>query len=315
MKNPTVSIGLPVYNGENYLRDMLDSILSQTLIDFELIISDNASTDSTRAICRSYAKKDSRIRYHRNEENLGAAWNFNQVFHLARGKYFQWACHDDVWTSTLLERYVQVLDQMSDVVLCYSKTAFIDEHGKPVRNVITRPCFQDKISHQRFRSFLKYHIHPNECNPVLGLFRASILEKSSLIESYPASDMILLGEILLHGKFYEIPEYLFLRRDHALSSVRANPDWEDRAVWFNPSRKGKIQMPRWRWFLEWTKSILRSPIGVIERINCFIELCNWAKWNQAEMIQDLKHAVKEKIHPTHKQVNDCIIVAAVKLHK
>lgn len=143
-------------------------------------------TSSTRATCRSYAEKDSRIRYHRNEENLGAAWNFNQVFHLARGKYFQWACHDDVWTSTLLERYVQVLDQMSDEVLCYSITAFIDEHGKSLRRVITRPFFQDKRPHQRFRSFLKYHIHPDECNPVLGLFRASILEKSPLIGSYPA---------------------------------------------------------------------------------------------------------------------------------
>ena len=292
MKIPTVSIGLPVYNGGNYLRDMLDSILSQTLIDFELIISDNASTDDTRAICRSYAEKDSRVRYHRNEENLGAAWNFNQVFHLARGKYFQWACHDDVWTSTLLERCVHVLDQMSDVVLCYSKTAYIDEHGKPIRRVITRPCFQDKISNKRFRSFLKYHIHPNECNPVLGLFRASILEKSPLIGSYPASDMILLGEIVLHGEFYEIPEYLFLRRDHGLSSVRANPDWEDRAVWFNPSRKGKIQMPRWRWFLEWTKSILRSPIGLIERIKCFKELFHWAWWNRENMKNEVKYLAK-----------------------
>ena len=140
MKIPTVSIGLPVYNGGNYIRDVLDSILSN-FNDFELIISDNASTDNTRAICRSYAEKDSRIRYHRNEENLGAAWNFNQVFHLARGKYFQWACHDDVWTSTLLERYVQVLDQMSDVVLCYSKTAYIDEHGKPIRRCYYKALF------------------------------------------------------------------------------------------------------------------------------------------------------------------------------
>jgi glycosyltransferase involved in cell wall biosynthesis len=308
MKIPTVSIGLPVYNGSNYLRDALDSILSQTFNDFELIISDNGSTDDTGEICRSYAEKDSRIRYLRNEENLGAAWNFNRVFHLGRGKYFQWACHDDVWTSTLLERYVQVLDKMSDVVLCYSKTTYIDEHGEPIRKYISRPFFHDKKSHQRFKSFLSYHIHPNECNPVLGLFRASILEKSPLIGSYPASDMILLGDLVLQGEFHEIPEYLFLRRDHALTSVRANPDWEDRAIWFNPTCKGKIQMPRWRWFFEWMKYILLSPIDLFEKIRCFVELWDWEKWNRSEMFCEIKHGVKEWIYPLYHKANDRTLV-------
>ena len=229
---------------------------------------------------------------------------------ISSGLVMMMSGHRPCWSATF-----KCLIKMSDVVLCYSKTAFIDEDGKPIRSFITRPFFQDPISHQRFRSFLKYHVHPNECNPVLGLFRASILEKSPLIESYPASDMILLGEILLHGKFHEIPEYLFLRRDHALSSVRANPDWEDRAVWFNPSRKGKIQMPRWRWFLEWTKSILRSPIGIIERIHCFIELCTWAMWNRMEMLREIQHGANEWIFPVHKQVNNRIRVTDQRILK
>lgn len=304
MKNPTVSIGLPVYNGENYLRDMLDSIFSQTFNDFELIISDNASADKTMEICLSYEEKDPRIRYHRNEINLGAAWNFNQVLHLARGKYFQWACYDDVWTPTLLGRCVEVLDQYPNVVLCYSRTAFIDEHGRPTKRIVVRPDFHDNSAYLRFTSFLQYHNNPNECSQVLGLFRASILKKSSLIGSYPASDMILLGEILLHGEFHEIPEYLFLRRDHALSSVHANPDWEDRAAWFNPSQKGKIQMPRCKWYLEWTKSIYRSPIGLFERIKCFVELCNWARWNQGNMRNEVKCLAKKYMHvSTPKQVH------------
>ena len=85
-----VSIGLPVYNGEKYLEQALISILSQTYTDFELIISDNASTDRTQAICREYAAKDPRIRYYCNEENLGAAPNHNRVFELASGEYFKW---------------------------------------------------------------------------------------------------------------------------------------------------------------------------------------------------------------------------------
>ena len=93
---PRVSIGLPVYNGENFLEFALDSILGQTFQDFELIISDNASTDATESICRRYAAKDSRIRYYRNPNNQGAAQNYNRVFALARGEYFKWAAHDDV---------------------------------------------------------------------------------------------------------------------------------------------------------------------------------------------------------------------------
>src|SRR3990172_5433048 len=134
MNIPVVSIGLPVYNGENYIEKAINSILSQTFKDFELIISDNASTDNTMDICKILSAKDRRIRYYRNEINRGAAWNFNRVFQLARGKYFQWACHDDVWIPTLLERYVEVLDQMPKVVLCYTKTTYIDEHGMRIRS-------------------------------------------------------------------------------------------------------------------------------------------------------------------------------------
>ena len=291
-KIPTVSIGLPVYNGENYLKEALDSILSQSFGDFELIVSDNASTDRTMAICRTYAEKDSRIRYYRNENNLGAAWNFNQVFRHARGRYFQWACHDDVWAPTLLERYVEVLDQMPHVVLCYSKTIFIDESGEPIRSLIGRPDLHDVSPQKRFLSFLKYHINPNECNPVLGLFRTNILKKSPLIGRYPASDMILLDEVALHGEFHEIQECIFLRRDHPLTSVRAHPSWEDRAVFFDPLNKGKIQMPTWRWFFEWIKSIIRSPIGLLERIKCIKELFHWAWWNRRNMKKEVKYLVK-----------------------
>ena len=247
---------------------------------------------------------------------MGAAWNFNNVFYLARGKYFQWACHDDVWTPTLLERYVEVLNQMPEVMLCYTRTMYIDENGKPLRCIIGRPDLHDRNPHQRFRSFLKYHRNPNECNPVLGLFRSNILKRTHLIGSiYPASDMILLGEIVLHGWFHEIPECLFLRRDHPLTSVRANPDWEDRVVWFDPSCKGKIQMPRWRWFFEWLKSILRSPIGMIERIKCIIELFTWAKWNRANFVHEMKHGVKKWVFQRHKHANNRVDITNQRIVK
>ena len=127
---PRVSIGLPVYNGEKFIREAIDSIFSQTFEDFELIISDNGSTDRTQQICQAYAAQDLRIRYYRNKKNIGAARNYNLVFELASGEYFKWAAHDDLCAPEYLERCVEILDRDPDVVLCYPKTSIIDEHGE-----------------------------------------------------------------------------------------------------------------------------------------------------------------------------------------
>ena len=108
-KLPQVSIGMPVYNGEKFIREALDSLLAQTFTDFELIISDNASMDGTEAICREYAERDQRIRYVRQAENRGPAANFRFVLDEAVGEYFMWAAADDVWTSRFIENCSQML--------------------------------------------------------------------------------------------------------------------------------------------------------------------------------------------------------------
>src|ERR1700761_38911 len=104
---PLLSIGLFVYNGERYIREAIDSFLSQTFTDFELIISDNASTDATEQICLDYAAKDSRVRYSRNPRNMGAGWNVRRVAELATGKYFRWAACDDRCEPDLLRTCVE----------------------------------------------------------------------------------------------------------------------------------------------------------------------------------------------------------------
>ena len=129
-KAPKLSIGLPVYNGERYLAETIDSLLAQSFTDYELIISDNASTDSTPAICRKYGEQDSRITYCRSETNRGAAWNFNNTVHQARGEYFKWAAHDDLYHPDFIKKCVHVLDTKYSVALCFSYTNFIDENGE-----------------------------------------------------------------------------------------------------------------------------------------------------------------------------------------
>ncbi|HKJ45099.1 MAG TPA: glycosyltransferase family 2 protein, partial [Balneolales bacterium] len=115
MSRPRVSIGMPVYNGENYIERAISSILAQTYKDFELIISDNASTDKTQEICKMFVGRDNRVRYHRNSKNIGAARNYNIVFRLSRGKYFKWAAHDDELAPAFLEDAVNVLEKNKDV--------------------------------------------------------------------------------------------------------------------------------------------------------------------------------------------------------
>ena len=107
---PLVSIGMPVYNGEKYIKDALDSLLAQSFTNFELIISDNCSGDSTRKICEAYEKKDSRIRYIRQIQNLGASCNFQFVFKEAVGNFYMWAAHDDLWDKNWLESLIVVMN-------------------------------------------------------------------------------------------------------------------------------------------------------------------------------------------------------------
>ena len=126
---PRLTVGLPVYNGERYLAESIDSLLGQSYDDFELIISDNASTDDTPNICERYAKQDSRIRYYRQPRNVGLAPNHNFCAEQARGELFKWAAADDLYHRDLLLRCVGVLDERPEVILVHSYTAMIDGDG------------------------------------------------------------------------------------------------------------------------------------------------------------------------------------------
>ena len=128
--HPRLSIGLPVYNGEEYLAESLDALLGQTYEDFELVISDNASTDATEDICRRYAALDPRIRYLRLPRNIGATPNHNRVFAESRGELFKWASHDDLYGRDLLRRCVEALDERPDVILAHAGQAVIDGDGR-----------------------------------------------------------------------------------------------------------------------------------------------------------------------------------------
>ena len=272
---PRVSIGLPVCNGENYVKEALDSILAQTFTDFELIISDNASTDRTHEICQEYAVKDPRIRYYRNELNLGAAWNFNRVFEQSKGEYFKWAAHDDIIAPDYISKFVEVLDKDDSIILCNSKVKIIDKHGEIIKDhIISSEKTNSQKPQDRFGYLIFLH---HWCFDVFGLIRSDALRITSLIQAYSGSDRALLAELSLLGRFYEIPKYLFFNRDHAERSIKVLPDTLLRSGWFDPSKEGKIILPRCRIFYEYFKSVNRSSLGLYDRACCYGHMCNWLR--------------------------------------
>lgn len=280
---PRVSIGLPVYNGQNYLAETLDNLLSQHYTDFELIISDNASTDETEAICRRYAAQDTRIRYDRAEKNRGAAWNYNRVFELATGEYFKWAAHDDLCAPEFLERCVAVLDQNPDVVLAFPRTKAIDANGEVIDEYISKV---NGLSTSVYKRFYEFVVVPHPCVSVFGLMRTDVLAKTKLIGRYTGSDRPLLGELSLRGKLYEIPEFLFFYRNHAAQSW-AQPTHHAQQAWYDPGRKGKWTFPHWRLLGEHLHSIVRVPLKPFERIECLVAMGWWVRSRWRYLVSNL----------------------------
>ncbi|MGB5873291.1 MAG: glycosyltransferase family 2 protein [Bacteroidota bacterium] len=274
---PRVSIGLPIYNGELYLRETLDSLLAQTYADFELLISDNGSTDGTQRICEEYAARDPRVKYYREAENRGAAWNYNRVVELATGEYFKWAAHDDLCAPTYLEKCIEVLDRDPGVVLCFPDDQDIDKESTPIdaRRATHVPgdmrASSPKAS-ERLRNLARYD---HDCEEVFGLVRLEVLRKTRLIQSYTDSDRTLLGELGLYGRFHQVPEPLFLHRHHSSSSCRANPvegGWHERARWFDPGLSNRVLFSQWRQLWEYSRAIMRAPLGLPEKAKCFFWL-------------------------------------------
>jgi len=203
-KNPLVSLAIPVYNGKAYLVDAITSCLAQDYDNFELIISDNASTDGTERICREFATKDARVKYFRNEKNLGAGRNYNLGFHHSSGKYVKWCAADDRISPNFVSACVAVLEKNHDVILAYGTTISIDTAGREIPLVGRGRKAQDPNDGpaKRLLKDLNDRGTNFEC---FGLFRREILQKSTLHRSYYGSDLTLMSELTLLGRFAQVP--------------------------------------------------------------------------------------------------------------
>lgn len=293
---PLVSIGIPVYNGERYLEQTIDSILAQTYSNFELIISDNGSIDRTQEICEKYVSKDKRIKYHRNEKNLGAAPNYNLVFELSSGKYFKWADYDDLLAPEFISKCVDVLNNYPDAAVCFPKAKLIDENGRIVDDYEPLPDTSSPQPHVRFRNLILAPDH--HAIQASGLMRSDLVGRSVLHGSYSSSDEVFLASYALLGNFLEIPEQLIYVRIHPKQSTQGNLASERvRVSFYDTSVKEKVVLVKWLYFKSCLSAIHISNVSAYQRIMCYVHLLRWLMipQNFRSIVKDMLLALHERV--------------------
>jgi glycosyltransferase involved in cell wall biosynthesis len=264
-RQPVVSIGMPVTNGEAFLTKTLEAVLDQTFQDFEIILSDNASTDCTQAICEWYAERDVRIRYYRYDEPLSAAGIYNRVVELARGVYFKWAAYDDLLEPEFLQQCVDVLDREAGVVLCYPRTRLIDENDNCFGVYADDLNLRMPHPHQRYRQFFG---NEGLCHPVFGLIRTDALKRTALMGDHTDADRGLVAELSLLGELCEIPDYLFSRRIHCGESAGVQTRSNEISFYYDLRSKNSDLGYSFNRLMRQLHSIRRAHLGLFESVIC-----------------------------------------------
>lgn len=204
-KKPMVSIGMPVFNGEKYIREAIDSLLAQTFTDFELIISDNASSDTTQSICEEYLRKDSRIRYIRQDENRGPLANFLFVHSEAVGKYFMWAAHDDRWQEDYIDKLVVILEKEPECSLAFSYY-IVRNLESGYEELIKTVGADTSSSFKNYFSTIR-HMCPSM---IYGIYRKDCMDMRQLDRPFDFADVHFVSELASRTKIKVVKEYLYI---------------------------------------------------------------------------------------------------------
>jgi glycosyltransferase involved in cell wall biosynthesis len=279
---PEISIGLPVYNGLPYVKQLIEGMLAQSFGNLELVISDNASTDGTDELCRSYARADSRVKYFRNASNIGLIPNFNRVFEYASAPYYKWAASDDIYEPTYLEACYPAIRDNEDVSVSHTETILVNEDGQELPYDPELHACRDKENNRvwlldrdgcatqgsrsrRFGDVLGQQIM---CSPVYGLMRRDQILQTGLHRSFFGSDKPLLAEMALFGRFYIAPGRLFKKRMHTgMTSVMSGGKLQNK---IDPSVKlNSLQVVKLKAYLG---ILAQAQLTPLERAACYAYL-------------------------------------------
>jgi glycosyltransferase involved in cell wall biosynthesis len=265
---PLVSVGVFLYNEERFVRESLGALLQQDYPNLEIIISDNCSTDNTAAICRELTASDERIRFIRQESNIGAAANSIQVLAEASGRYFMWASGHDLWSANLVTECVKTLEARSAAAIAYADSNWIGADGESLDKLSA--CYDTSGMNDITRFFMAFW---GNMHPILGLIRMEYLRKIPKIHECAGTDQIVLAELAFMGEFLIVSSAHWSRRQprdeethkqklrrYTGKEFRLAGSWLDRLF------------PLLRLPLELTRVVMRSQLSLVERAGILLAL-------------------------------------------
>jgi glycosyltransferase involved in cell wall biosynthesis len=286
--SPTVSVAIPVFNGADFLADAIESVLNQSFDDLELVICDNASTDRTPEICREYAGRDRRVRYFRNDRNLGAVPNFNRAVAHARGPYFKWLAHDDRLAPSYLAATVAALHARADMVLCNTVVNYINASGDCIAVYDTGLSAADRA--EPARRFAAMILNSHSCVDFFGLIRRAAIPGE--LQAFHGTDRAFLAHLALRGRLGQLPEPLVEMREHRSRYTRRCATASARLTWHDASLRDRLTFPTSRLFAAYLRMVRSERLPPGQRAICWGALAQWwiRNWNAARAGVDLIEA-------------------------
>lgn len=215
-KQPLVTIGMPLFNEEQFLQSALLSMLEQNYENIEIIISDNCSTDKTVEICKNFTQQYSHLSIYQTDRNIGSLANFIRVLEMAQGQYFLWAAGHDLWSKNYISECVNALEAHDNATIAFGTPSWINANGLPFNR---QPSWFDTRSMSSVERF--YTVFWGSMNPILGVIRRESLLKTPIINTV-GSDLIMLSNLALLGEFIHVPECSWCRREFRLEATHSD---------------------------------------------------------------------------------------------
>jgi glycosyltransferase involved in cell wall biosynthesis len=288
---PKISIGMPTYNSAATIGASIQSLLEQSFGDFELIVSDNTSTDSTRDVVEDLVRQDSRIRYVRQPENVGANRNYSYVARAAQGKYFKWAASSDWCAPTFLEKCFSALEQNDDAVVAAPRTRlFVDnlqtatEYMYDIEILDSSPM----LRLVRLTSTLRLN------NAVNGLIRMDALCRTRMIDPFYHADIVLMGHLAMLGKIIRIDEFLYYRRMEVSTATAL----QDPIAWRKhhyPRMSARVLFQAWKQRFGWMRAWIATPMSLTQRRQVLRYLIQMCYWDRRSLMKDFQGAFQYAI--------------------
>lgn len=284
-----ISVGMPCYNSERWISRAIESLLGQNLGDIELLISDNASSDGTWDLVQHYAAIDSRVRPHRNPENLGASANYNRVFHLSSAPYFKWASSNDLCAPAMLATSLEALETDTNAVVACPRAAMFsvapeDGHDYPFGLDLRQP---DPVARFLGSLQIRRNIAMN------GLIRAAALRRTELIQPYFGSDSVMISALALQGKVLELPQTLLFMRDTSeTSTARMTSDAVRRH--YGPKIAGRMTNQTARNWLGYWRTVRDADLSVRQRLALTKHLVKMARWSGRAIVSEALESLRPR---------------------